>query len=101
MKKFSVTLSVFLLLSVAPCLGQADKVNDFIQEQMKLSHIPGMSVGVVQDGKVIEPNLKRERITVSELAAAARLEQIASIGDVAWAVVETSGQISFIPKKSS
>ncbi len=53
MKMFSVTLSVFLLLLVAPFLGHADKVDAFVQEQMKLSHIPGMSVGVVRDGKVL------------------------------------------------
>ena len=56
---------------------------------------------VIQDGKIIDANLRRERIAVEELAEAMRLQQIASIDDVAWAVVETSGQISFIPKKSS
>ena len=54
---------------------------------------------VVRDGKVIEKNLKRERITVEEVAAEARMQQIASLDDVAWAVLETSGRISFIPKK--
>jgi uncharacterized membrane protein YcaP (DUF421 family) len=63
--------------------------------------LEGYPIVVVQDGKVIEANLKRERITVGELAEAARLQQLASIDDIAWAVVETSGQISFIPKKSS
>ena len=56
---------------------------------------------VVQDGKVIEDNLRRERITVEELAEEARVEQIASIEEIQWAVVETSGNISFIPKQSS
>jgi uncharacterized membrane protein YcaP (DUF421 family) len=63
--------------------------------------LEGYSIVVVQDGKVIEGNLKRERITLQELAEAARLQQIASIDDVAWGVLETSGAISFIPKKSS
>ena len=63
--------------------------------------LEGYPIVVVQDGKVIEANLKRERITMGELAEAARLEQLGSFDDIAWAVVETSGQISFIPKKSS
>jgi uncharacterized membrane protein YcaP (DUF421 family) len=54
---------------------------------------------VVRDGNVIEKNLKRERITVDEVAAEARMQQIASLDDVAWAVLETSGRISFIPKR--
>ena len=35
--------------------------------------LEGYPIVVVQDGKVIEANLKRERITVAELAEAARL----------------------------
>jgi len=54
---------------------------------------------VVENGKPIERNLKRERLTVEEVAEAARLEQIAHLADVQWAILETSGKISFIPKK--
>ena len=63
--------------------------------------LEGHPIVVVQDGKIIDANLRRERIAVEELAEAMRLQQIASIDEVAWAVVETPGQISFIPKKSS
>ena len=63
--------------------------------------LEGHPIVVVQDGKIIDANLRRERIAVEELAEAMRIQQIASIEDVAWAVVETDGQISFIPKKSS
>lgn len=52
---------------------------------------------LVENGKVIERNLRRERLTTEELAAEARLQQIASLTDVRWAVLETSGKISFIP----
>jgi uncharacterized membrane protein YcaP (DUF421 family) len=55
---------------------------------------------VVEDGKVIERNLKRERLTVEEIAEAARLQQVAHIADIQWAILETSGQISIIPKDS-
>jgi uncharacterized membrane protein YcaP (DUF421 family) len=53
---------------------------------------------VVHDGKPIERNLRRERITLEELAASARKQQIASLDEVEWAVLETGGQISFIRK---
>lgn len=52
---------------------------------------------LVENGKVIERNLRRERLTTEELAAEARLQQIAALTDVRWAVLETSGKISFIP----
>ena len=60
--------------------------------------LEGRPVVLVEDGKAIEPNLKRERITLEELAAQARLKEIDSISDVRWAVLETSGSISFIPR---
>ena len=35
------------------------------------------------------------------MAAEARLQQIESLGDVRWAVLETNGRISFIPREGS
>ena len=55
---------------------------------------------LIEDGKVIERNLGKERMTAEELAAEARIQQIDSLDDVRWAVLESSGQISFIPKSS-
>jgi uncharacterized membrane protein YcaP (DUF421 family) len=60
--------------------------------------LEGRPVVLVEDGKAIEKNLKRERITLEELAAQARLKEIGSIAEVRWAVLETSGAISFIPR---
>jgi uncharacterized membrane protein YcaP (DUF421 family) len=59
----------------------------------------GQPIVLVQDGKVQERNLRRERLTVDEVAEQARLQQIASLEDVAWAIFEPSGAISFIPKQ--
>ena len=61
--------------------------------------LAGEPIVLVEDGRVIESNLKRERLTVEELQEQARLSQIASLDDVQWAVLETSGQISFITKQ--
>src|SRR5215218_2564651 len=53
----------------------------------------------VHDGKPIEKNLKRERMTVDEVLEEARLQQISSLDEIQWAVLEPSGNISFIEKK--
>jgi uncharacterized membrane protein YcaP (DUF421 family) len=63
--------------------------------------LDGEPIVVVQDGKPIEKNLRRERVTIEDLAAAARLQSIAKIEDVQWAVMETSGAISFIKKSDA
>jgi uncharacterized membrane protein YcaP (DUF421 family) len=56
---------------------------------------------LIEDGKVIEKNLRRNRLTQEEVAAEARSQQIASFDEVRWAVLETNGQISFIKKSNS
>ena len=53
---------------------------------------------VVEHGKPVEHNLRAERLTVEELAEAARLQQVGSLDDVEWAIVEPGGQISIIPR---
>ena len=63
--------------------------------------LEGDPVVLVEHGKTIDRNLRANRITLEELAAQARLKQIAHIEDVEWGVLETSGQISFIPKSAS
>ncbi|HEU0336253.1 MAG TPA: YetF domain-containing protein [Gaiellaceae bacterium] len=60
--------------------------------------IDGEPVIVVEDGKPIARNLERNRITLGEVLAAARQEGIASLEEVQWAVLETSGRISFIQR---
>ncbi len=56
---------------------------------------------LVEDGKVIEKNLRKERITPQEIASEARLQKIESLENVKWAVLESGGRISFIPKSAS
>ena len=60
--------------------------------------LEGTPLIIVQDGRPIMANLKRERLTVEEILAEARHEQIESLDKIKWAVLETSGKISFIEK---
>jgi uncharacterized membrane protein YcaP (DUF421 family) len=60
--------------------------------------LEGRPVVLLEDGKPIGGNLKRERITIEELAAAARQRDLDSLDKVKWAVLETSGEVSIIPK---
>jgi uncharacterized membrane protein YcaP (DUF421 family) len=60
--------------------------------------LDGQPIVVVEDGKPIERNLHRERLSLEDLMEEARQQQIASLDEVQWAVMETSGAISFIKK---
>jgi len=63
--------------------------------------LAGEPVIVVEEGEPILRNLRRERLTVEEVAAEARKQEIESLSDVKWAVLETSGQLSFIKKSEA
>ena len=59
--------------------------------------IEGEPVILVQDGQLIERNMKNERLTQDEVMEQARLQQgVESLDEVKWAVLETSGSISIV-----
>jgi uncharacterized membrane protein YcaP (DUF421 family) len=53
---------------------------------------------IVRDGELVEGNLRRDRLTLSEIESEMRLAGISSIADVAWAILEPRGKISFIQR---
>jgi uncharacterized membrane protein YcaP (DUF421 family) len=60
--------------------------------------IEGQPIVVIQDGKLLEENVKRERLTEDEVAEEMRMQQIGSFDEVQWGILETNGQISFVKK---
>lgn len=60
----------------------------------------GDPIVLVQDGKPIERNMRRERITLDDIQEEARRSQVASLSDLRWAILEDDGHISCIPRKS-
>jgi uncharacterized membrane protein YcaP (DUF421 family) len=60
--------------------------------------LEGEPIIILQDGRLIERNLRRERLTEDDVAEEARKQQIAHLADVRFAVLETSGTITFIQK---
>lgn len=63
--------------------------------------LDGEPIVVVQDGKPIERNMRRERLTPEDLATAMRRQGVGSLDEVQWAVMETSGSISFIKRSGA
>jgi uncharacterized membrane protein YcaP (DUF421 family) len=63
--------------------------------------LEGTPVLLVADGEILEAHLRAERLTVEELVAEARQNQIGSLDDVSYAVLETSGKISFLTRSDA
>jgi uncharacterized membrane protein YcaP (DUF421 family) len=62
--------------------------------------LEGEPIVLVEHGRIIDANLRRERMTHDELAAEARLQQIGDLDRVRLAVLETNGSVSFILEES-
>ena len=58
--------------------------------------VEGEPVILVERGEAIEKNLRAERLSLEDLMEQARGQQIVSLDQVKWAVLERSGAISFI-----
>jgi uncharacterized membrane protein YcaP (DUF421 family) len=59
----------------------------------------GEPVVLVQDGRPIDRNLRRERISINDIEEEARAAQVRSIADLEWAILEDDGHISCIPRR--
>ena len=49
-----VLLLLFALLSLSTVSVRADSVDDFMRRQIRKRHIPGLSLAIVRDGKIVK-----------------------------------------------
>lgn len=60
--------------------------------------ISGRPTVLIENGKLKEEALKKEMFTINELLEQLRIKNISNISDVEFAILETNGQLSVIPK---
>ncbi|HEX9062160.1 MAG TPA: DUF421 domain-containing protein [Clostridia bacterium] len=53
---------------------------------------------MIENGKIVESSLKSEMYTLNDLLEQLRIKSVPDISDVEFAVLETNGQLSIIPK---
>jgi uncharacterized membrane protein YcaP (DUF421 family) len=58
--------------------------------------LEGQPTLLIADGRILDVNLRRQRMTTEELRAEARLQSIGSLDDVRYAVLKTNGKVSFL-----
>jgi uncharacterized membrane protein YcaP (DUF421 family) len=63
--------------------------------------LEGDPLVLVENGSVIERNMRRERLTPDDIAEEMRAQQIESFDEVKWGILERNGTISFIKKSDS
>jgi len=53
---------------------------------------------IIENNKILEANMRKEKININDLQEEARQQGYFNLEDINYAVLETSGKISFLPK---
>ncbi|WP_042121447.1 DUF421 domain-containing protein [Paenibacillus senegalensis] len=61
--------------------------------------LDGQSTALIQEGKILEDNLKKERFTADELLEQLRTKSIFRVADVEFATLEPNGELSVLLKE--
>lgn len=59
--------------------------------------ISGQPIILINKGKILKENLKKARIDIDDLLSSARGNGYFNISDIEYAIMETTGKISFMP----
>lgn len=63
--------------------------------------VEGTPTILVHDGRLIEQNLKRERVTAEEVFAEMHQAGLEDLSQVQWAILEVDGKIAIVSKRLS
>jgi uncharacterized membrane protein YcaP (DUF421 family) len=96
-------LSVTGVLIVVATIGILQVMISYLGFRVRRARpfLQGEPIVLVEHGQLIDRNMRRERLTVDDLAEKARLSEIESFDQIKWAVLETNGEISFIKQPGS
>ena len=96
-KKVSMGIVALLATALIPF------ISSFITMKSKKFRdlVDGKGTVVIKDGKVMEENLKKEKITIDEFLEMLRKKDVYQISDVEYAVLEAAGVLSVLLKKEN
>lgn len=63
--------------------------------------LDGKSTILIKDGKILEENLKKERLTTDELMEQLRSKDVFRVADVEFALIESSGEVNVLLTKEN
>ncbi|MCL2360623.1 MAG: DUF421 domain-containing protein [Defluviitaleaceae bacterium] len=60
--------------------------------------LDGTPIFLIKNGKIVESNLRNAKLTINDLLEECRQKDIFDIGEIEFAILETSGRLSVLPK---
>lgn len=90
------------LVSIAVWVG-VSLVMEFLQLKSKTARdiLDSKATVLIKDGKIMEDNLKKERLTTDELMEQLRKKSVFKAADVEFAIIEPSGDINVLLTKEN
>jgi uncharacterized membrane protein YcaP (DUF421 family) len=90
-----------LLSGIVPLLtvlGLELTVSFLVMKSLRLRRcLWGRPVILIDNGKVLQDNLRRTRVTIEELMSHLRQKDVLDLGSVQYAILETDGNLSVFP----
>lgn len=88
---YMIAIAVFFVLSLT--ITYLERTTPFIKRVLR-----GKPIIIIADGKIDYPNLKKSKLDVSDVISMCRNKNFFDISQVAYAIFETSGDLSILPK---
>lgn len=86
-----IVMTVYTIVSIM--------IAHFTAKSMKLRRfVVGVPIIIIEDGKILEDNVEKAKIDLSDLLQEARNSGYFDISEVEFAIMEANGKISFLPK---
>ncbi|RKD25886.1 hypothetical protein BEP19_02860 [Ammoniphilus oxalaticus] len=63
--------------------------------------VTGQAISLIENGQIVEKNLKKLRLTVDQLEMQLRQVNVAKVGDVQWATLEPNGKMGYMLKEKA
>ena len=96
MTTFYGIVPILALLVMYMVLSFLLKTNKKVQTM-----VSGSPVLLIKDGKIIEKEMKKQEYMIEDIMSQIRSRGVFKIQDVAYAILETNGNLSVIPKSES
>ncbi|MDP4092123.1 MAG: DUF421 domain-containing protein [Bacillota bacterium] len=90
----------YSVVTVLISLGIAEIITAFLRlKNLRFSKLVNSEpVTAIENGQIIDKNLKKTRLTLTDLNMMLRSKNIFNIADVEFAILETNGELSVLPK---
>ena len=88
---YIIAIAVFFALSLT--ITYLERTTPFIKKVLR-----GKPIIIIADGKIDYQNLKKSKLDVSDVISMCRNKNFFDISKVAYAIFETSGDLSILPK---